>query len=53
MDLNLAAIHGSYRQGFRDGHSKQRSSQGVEIRNAWCLLENKEEFVGEKAGVGG
>lgn len=45
MDLSMAAINGSDRQRGQDGHCKQRASQGVEIRNVWCLIENKEEFV--------
>lgn len=41
MDLRPAAIHRPYWQRCRDGHSKHRASQGVEIRNVWCLIENK------------
>lgn len=46
MDLSMAAINGSDRQRCRDVHSKQGASQGVEIRNVWCLIESKEEFAG-------
>ena len=46
MDLRLAATDGPYWQRCRDGHSKHRASQDIEIRNVWCLIENKEEFAG-------
>lgn len=49
MDLRTAAIDTPYWQRRRDGRSKHRASQRVEIRNVCCLIENKEEFVGTSA----
>lgn len=40
MNLSLIAIDGSYGQEFREGHLKQKASQGVGIRNARCLRES-------------